>query len=53
MIEYCGNILEDNIAWDIKTKAYLRRGMAYERLDKVVLSKLDFLRVKDLDPGNL
>ncbi|CAD8111816.1 unnamed protein product [Paramecium sonneborni] len=53
VIEYCGNILEDNIAWDIKTKAYLRRGMAYERLDKVVLSKLDFLRVKDLDPGNL
>ncbi|CAK62777.1 unnamed protein product (macronuclear) [Paramecium tetraurelia] len=52
VIEYCGNILEDNIAWDIKTKAYLRRGMAYERLDKVVLSKLDFLRVKDLDPGN-
>ncbi|CAD8122438.1 unnamed protein product [Paramecium sonneborni] len=53
VIEYCGNIIEDNIAWDIKTKAYLRRGMAYERLDKVVLSKLDFLRVKDLDPGNL
>jgi len=34
-------------------KAFLRRGMAFENIEKYRSSYQDFLKVKELDPGNL
>ena len=33
-------------------KAYLRRGLAYERLDKVIKAREDFYKVKSFDLNN-
>ena len=33
-------------------KAYLRRGMAYEALEKWKKASMDFKQAKELDPGN-
>lgn len=41
------------LASDVLAKAYLRRGMAYERLEKYKRSIRDFNKVKHLEPGNM
>jgi hypothetical protein len=57
VIEYCNTLLEDEQflgeSKDLLIKAYLRRGLAHERLDRLVKGKHDFMKVKHLDPNNL
>ena len=45
--------MKSTLTSDILTKAYLRRAMAYERLEKYKRSIRDFNKVKHLEPGNL
>ena len=66
VIEYCDTLLEDEshlfnnrelvvkvYQFIINCKVYLRRALAFESLEKLIQSKLDFSRVKQLDPSNL
>ncbi|CAG9311003.1 unnamed protein product [Blepharisma stoltei] len=53
-IEYSSLALEqspiDNIA---KSKAYLRRGLAYEKKEQILKARADMICVKELDPSNI
>jgi hypothetical protein len=42
-----------NVDNDIIIKALIRRGMAYEKIEKLKLARRDYRRVKMLDPSNL
>ncbi|KAL4473939.1 hypothetical protein ABPG72_000301 [Tetrahymena utriculariae] len=55
VICYANQVIEMKkiLSSDVLVKAYLRRAMAYERLEKYKRSFRDFLKVKHLDPGNL
>lgn len=44
---------EEKLQSAILIKAYLRRGLAFEKTEKPARARLDFLKVKELDPGNL
>ena len=49
------NIIEFNAEYldaNMLTKAYLRRGLAYERNDNYVKAREDFRMVKQYDPTN-
>mmetsp|Transcript_37444 Transcript_37444/g.33550 ORF Transcript_37444/g.33550 Transcript_37444/m.33550 type:complete len:272 (-) Transcript_37444:808-1623(-) len=53
VIEYTSRVLElSGINQDIIIKAYIRRGMAYEKIEKNVLALQDFEAVKHIQPGN-
>ena len=55
MVEYT-NLVETDfllVENDIVVKALLRRGMAHEKLDKLVQAKKDYKKVKMIDPSNL
>lgn len=45
--------MKSHLSSDILVKAYLRRAMAYERIEKYKRSLRDFKKVKHLEPGNL
>ncbi|KAM3143964.1 hypothetical protein pb186bvf_004015 [Paramecium bursaria] len=53
VVEYTTLIINDHCPKDVEMKAYLRRALAYEHMEKLSLSKQDFYKVKELDPGNL
>lgn len=55
VIDFANQVIEmkSSLTSDVLVKAYLRRGMAYERLEKYKRSLRDFNRVKHLEPGNL
>jgi hypothetical protein len=38
---------------DILIKAYLRRGLSYERSEKIFNARRDFISVKEIDPLNV
>jgi hypothetical protein len=42
-----------NVDNDIVIKALIRRGMAHEKLEKLVKARKDYRKVKMLDPSNL
>lgn len=48
IIEKHHSILDDNLL----VKAYLRRGLANERLDRILKAREDFYKVKSLDMNN-
>jgi hypothetical protein len=45
--------MKSALSSDVLVKAYLRRGMALERIEKFKRSLRDFNKVKHLEPGNL
>ncbi|CDW85227.1 rna polymerase ii-associated protein 3 isoform 2 [Stylonychia lemnae] len=54
-VEYCSKVIErapyiNDIT--ILAKAYLRRGFAYEHLEKIADAKEDMIRVKEIQPNN-
>jgi tetratricopeptide (TPR) repeat protein len=54
-IEYCSKVIDRSLYIDdvsILTKAYLRRGLAYEHCEKFKLAANDLTRVRQMDPMN-
>ena len=55
VIEYTTLVENDflHVDNDIVIKALIRRGMAHEKLDKLIKAKKDYKKVKMVDPSNL
>jgi len=54
VIELCNTALKlQSTDKNSTAKAYLRRGLVYEKLDKTYRAKSDLMKVKELDPGNI
>lgn len=54
-IEYCTKVIDRSLYLDdvsILTKAYLRRGLAYEHCERFKLAANDLTRVRQMDPMN-
>jgi tetratricopeptide (TPR) repeat protein len=54
-VEYCSKVIERApylSELSMLAKAYQRRGLAYEHLEKFQEAKEDMLRVKELQPSN-
>jgi hypothetical protein len=54
-IEYCTKVIERAsylTNTDMLAKAYLRRGFAYEHMEKLKEAREDLTRVRELEPGN-
>lgn len=53
-IEYSSKVIDSSLAdTNIRMKALILRAFAYESIDKLLLSKEDWTRVKELQPDNL
>lgn len=58
VVEYCDTLLveEQHLVVSNKElliKAYLRRALSHESLDKLVQSKQDYVKVKSFDASNI
>ena len=54
VIQLCTTALSiENSSKNMKIKAYLRRALAYEKIEKIKQANADMKTVKELDPGNL
>jgi len=54
-IDYCSKVIDRALYLDeinILVKAYIRRGLAYEHVEKFKLAVHDFARVRELQPYN-
>lgn len=54
-IEFCSKVIDRSLYLDdvtVLTKAYLRRGLAYEHCEKFKLAANDLTRVRHMDPMN-
>lgn len=51
--EYKGRLADTPENRQLLAKAYLRRGLAYEHTENLKQARMDFKRVKMLDPSNL
>ena len=54
-IEYCSMVIDRSLYLDdinVLVKAYLRRGLAYEHMEKYKLAVNDLTRVRELQPEN-
>ena len=53
-IRYCTMVIDSEYTDPaIRLKVHLRRGLAYEKLDKLKLAKEDMTKVKEMQPDNL
>lgn len=44
---------EEKLSTALLIKAYLRRGLAFEKTERFGRARSDFTKVKELDPSNL
>ena len=54
-IDYCTKVIDRSLYIEdvnVLTKAYLRRGLAYESTEKFKLAVNDLVRVRELQPTN-
>ena len=54
VVNYTSKVFElENVNTDTLVKAYLRRALAYEKMDKIAKALQDFESVKHLNPSNM
>jgi len=54
VVEYASRVIElSNIENEVLIKAFMRRGLAYEKLDKILLAKRDYEAIKSIHPANI
>lgn len=54
VVTYATKVIDSPVDdYNIRLKAYLLRAFAYEEIDKMKLSKEDWLKVKEMQPGNI
>jgi tetratricopeptide (TPR) repeat protein len=54
VVTYTTKVIDSPVDdFNLRLKAYLLRAYAYEEIDKMKLSKEDWLKVKEMQPGNI